>query len=125
MFPFVSLQVTRHRESLVTLGARIRFLSGVNSHVSPQGVWPGEGLCTLGAGVRLHATVCPLVSLQVIRPRESQVTLGTGIWFISSMYSLVSFKPGRVEKHLPTNLTLESGHQSEPHANLAGVCIMK
>ena len=34
--PLVTLQVTRHRESLATLGAGIRFLSGVDSQVSPQ-----------------------------------------------------------------------------------------
>ena len=33
--PQVNLQVTRHRESLVTLRAGIRFLSSVDSHVSP------------------------------------------------------------------------------------------
>ena len=36
MCPLVTLQVNRHRESLVTLVAGIRFLSGVDSHVSPQ-----------------------------------------------------------------------------------------
>ena len=34
--PLVNLQVTRHSESPVTLGAGIRFLPGVNSHVNPQ-----------------------------------------------------------------------------------------
>ena len=34
--PLVTLQAPRLRESLVTLGAGIRFLSGVDSHVSPQ-----------------------------------------------------------------------------------------
>ena len=33
--PLVSLQATKLRESLVTLGAGIRFLSGVDSHVPP------------------------------------------------------------------------------------------
>ena len=34
--PLVSLQVPRIRENLVTLGAGIRLLSGMDSHVSPQ-----------------------------------------------------------------------------------------
>ena len=34
--PLVSLQVTRPKESLVTLGAGVLLLAGVNSHVSPQ-----------------------------------------------------------------------------------------
>ena len=34
--PLVTLQPPRLRESLVTLGAGIRFLSGVDSTVSPQ-----------------------------------------------------------------------------------------
>ena len=34
--PLVTLQVTRLRESLVTLGAGIWFFSSVDSHVSPQ-----------------------------------------------------------------------------------------
>jgi hypothetical protein len=42
--PLVSLQDTRLRESLATLRAGIRFLSGVNSHMSPQVSWLGEGL---------------------------------------------------------------------------------
>ena len=36
--PLVTLQVTILRGSLVTLGAGIRFLPGVDSHVSPQPV---------------------------------------------------------------------------------------
>ena len=36
--PRVTLQVTRLRGGLVTLGAGIRLLPGVDSHVSPQAV---------------------------------------------------------------------------------------
>ena len=34
--PLVNLQLTRHSESVVTLEAGVRFLSGVNSHVTLQ-----------------------------------------------------------------------------------------
>ena len=82
MCPLVTLQVSGLREGLATLGTGIRFLSGVDFHVSPQAVYPGEGLCTLGAGIRLGATMCSLVFLQVRRLRESLATLGAGIGFL-------------------------------------------
>ena len=79
------LQTPRLRESLVTLEAGIRFLSGVDSHVSPQGSCPGEGLCTLKAGVRSLATVCPLVRLQVTGVGERLATGGAGEELFSSV----------------------------------------
>ena len=85
MCPLVLLQVTILRESLVTLGAGIRFLSGVDSHVSPQAVWPGEGLCTLGAGVRPLAIMGSLVCLQVTGLGERFVTNGAGEELFPSM----------------------------------------
>ena len=39
--PFVPLQAPILRESLVTLGAGVRFFFGVNSHVNPQVLWTG------------------------------------------------------------------------------------
>ena len=89
MCPLMSLQAPKLRESLVTLGTGIRFLSSVNSHVSPQVLCLGEGLCTLGARVRGHATVGSLVYLKVTGLGECCVTNVAGEELFFSMGQVV------------------------------------
>ena len=89
MCPLVILQGTRPGESLVTLGAGIRFLSTVDSHVSPQGIWLGKGLGTLGAGVRSLANVGYFVCLQATGLGERFVTSSAKKGLFSSMGQVV------------------------------------
>ena len=57
----VTLHISRPRESLVTLGAGIKFFSGVNFHVRTQVLSLEEGPSAFGARIRCHATMSPLV----------------------------------------------------------------
>ena len=64
MAPLVILQFDILGESLVTLKARIRCLSGVSSHVYLQNIGPSERFVTVGAGKRSLAGVSQIVSLE-------------------------------------------------------------
>ena len=87
--PLVNLQVTIHGESLVTLEAGIRFLPGVNFHVSPQVVCPAKGFYAFRAGVWSFAIVDSLVCLQATGLGERFVTNCAGEELFSSMGQVV------------------------------------
>lgn len=68
-------------EAELTLGALVRFFSGVDPHVLHHLVFPAEAFAAVRAAVRPLATVCLHVSLQVIGRHQAQATQRAGMAF--------------------------------------------
>ena len=105
---FMSLQVNRPWEGLVTPRAVIWFLSAVSHFMFLQAIRPQEGLFTLPTFVSLLSTVSKFMFLQVTRPQEGLFTLWTFVFLFSTVNQFLCLQVIRQGEGLSTLQTFIS-----------------